>query len=71
VSLAAGADDITSAFIYFLIAVGVMAGTIGALHYLTTTVSVLPCFPASVDPYLCVYALFAFSILWLIIVLAF
>ncbi|KAF2361926.1 Equilibrative nucleoside transporter [Trinorchestia longiramus] len=38
VSLAAGADDITSAFIYFLIAVVVLGITVGALYYLCNTV---------------------------------
>lgn len=36
-SLLVGADDITSAFIYFLIAVCVMAVTMTALHYLVTS----------------------------------
>jgi len=37
VSLAAGADDVTSAFIYFMIAVGVMLLTMSSYLYMTST----------------------------------
>ena len=40
VSLAAGANDQDSAFIYFAIAVGVMILTMGAYVYVSSTVSI-------------------------------
>lgn len=39
VSLSVGADDATSAFIYFMIAVAVMILTLGAYLYMANTVS--------------------------------
>lgn len=39
VSLSVGAADATSAFIYFMIAVGVMVITLGAFLYMSNTVS--------------------------------